>query len=77
MKIDNTGIHITSDDKTMIVEPSLSQNNALAFMDEDGTWIHMDKNTIIKLYQYMTKHSNNNQSNINQGTIDLDSPFAS
>ena len=50
MKIDSTGVHI---DNVKNLEPqqSLSQANAIAFMTDDGVWIHIDISLINTLYR--------------------------
>ena len=50
MKVSNTGTHIKCT-QNMVIQPSQSQTNALAFLDEDGNWIHMDIATINSLFR--------------------------
>ena len=51
MNINNTGIHIEHVDNVVIQE-SQSQQNALAFIDKDNVWVHIDKSLIDTLYKF-------------------------
>jgi hypothetical protein len=48
MKTDITGTHVQG---ALRIEPSKSQNNSLAFLDNDNHWIHIDIDTINSLYR--------------------------
>ena len=49
MRIDATGTHIKSA-ANAVIQHSQSQPNSLAFLDEDGHWVHIDASTIQNLY---------------------------
>lgn len=52
MKVDATGVHIKGP-HNIIVQHSQSQQNALAILDEDGVWVHLDVNAISVLYHFL------------------------
>ena len=55
MELLSTGLHI----KGLIadsVQQSITQPNSLAFLDEDGVWIHISLDAVREL----AKHSNSN-----------------
>ena len=64
MKIEHTGTHIEPV-YSIIIQKSESQSNALAFVDTDGHWIHIDKKIIDALYRF----------NIGVSTMRMDSDF--
>ena len=57
MKTDVTGTHIIGA-ATPAIQPSKSQGNSLAFLDADNHWIHLDKETIVKLYNVASNTAN-------------------
>ncbi len=59
MKTEHTGTHIEYVE-SMIIQESKSQVNALAFVDKDGHWIHIDKGIINHLYEHF--HNSNNSA---------------
>jgi len=50
MKLDFSGVHIQSI-KPETVQRSATQENAIAFMTDDGVWIHMPLNLLSVLSQ--------------------------
>jgi hypothetical protein len=65
MKIDNTGTHIEYVEN-VVIQPSTSQKNALAFIDVDNQWVHIDLNILNSLYQFAVNQSVQKKAKINQ-----------
>ena len=49
MKIDATGVHIENI-QSLVIQNSNSQNNAIAFLTNEGLWVHIDINLIEALH---------------------------